>query len=161
VSYRALPWDGRVEAEIAEWPGVVVVRREQGRKHQRLYVRFGETERYISYSTSPSDWRAGYKHMADVRRTLADMGATRNERRKSVVRRGRNRPDRPVLNHIPLAPVKADPWQALASIEITVAPPRGGLLREVLERLRGSVRRMMARLKEGPATAQQAAGGDK
>lgn len=133
----------RVAAEVAEWPGARIIGVEIGRKHHRMRIAFGDKERFMILSGSPSDFRAENNQVRNVRKVLVELGAVRNERRKAVARRQRNKPDR-TFPSSPLAPVKPDPWATLQALTFE-QPPRKGHLREALRRLGGSVRRMVAR----------------
>jgi hypothetical protein len=143
----------RVDAEIAEWPGVQVVRREKTAKHQRLVVRYNDIEKFVVYPLTPSDTRGELNHIQTVRQTLRDMGAVRNERRKAKVRRARNRTQREVLANIQAAPVKPNPFEALAVIQF--APPVVrqtvfGNLRQDAQRVASFFRVLFDRLKGRP-----------
>lgn len=139
----------KLSVELREWPGVTVVRLEQGRKHRRLTLRYGEQERFLTLPTSASDYRAEANQVRDFRKVMAELGAHRNERRKPSLKRRRNKQDRDPLARVEAAPVKADPWAALRAIEVYgnphTPPPRKGHLREALRLLAGSVQRMVAR----------------
>lgn len=113
----------RVDAEIAEWPGACVLRREKTAKHQRVVLSFKGSERFVVYPLTPSDTRGELNHIQNVRQTLRDMGAVRNERRKAKSHRRRNKPCREALAHIQAAPVKVNPFDALRAIEFAPAKP--------------------------------------
>jgi hypothetical protein len=134
----------RVLSEVQQWAGAAIVGVEIGRKHHRLNLSYGGRQRFVITSGSPSDRRAVDNQVRDVRKTLIELGATRNQRPKAKIRRQRNKPDRGVGTVSPIAPVKPDPWAALQAITFE-QPPRKGHLREALRRFVGSVRRMVAR----------------
>lgn len=112
----------KVAAEVAEWSGAKILGVDIGRKHHRMRVAFGGKERFMILSGSPSDRCAENNQVRDVRRVLAELGARRVERRKATIKRHRNKPDRS-FNTTPCAPVKRDPWEALAAY-VPPPPPR-------------------------------------
>jgi hypothetical protein len=141
--YKALSWDAKIDAELAEWPGVAY-RREGGRKHQRLYLSFDGRERFVVYPSSPSEYRGLQNKITDIRKELTGLGANRNERRKAKVHREHNRPNRNPLANVAAAPVKPNPFEVLQAIEF--APERVSIWHRaaqamvaVWRRLKGSV----------------------
>jgi hypothetical protein len=129
-------WDSRIDAELAEWPGVEA-RREHASKHMRLVLSYGGKERFVIYPSTPSDHRGQLNKIRDIRKELTALGATRNERRKAKVRRTRNRTQREILAHIQTAPVKANPFDALAAIQFSPEPvPEPGLMARMMAALR-------------------------
>lgn len=67
-----------LEAELKLWPAVgYAYVAGKGGRHDRLYLTYGNSERFITLSNSPGDWRANKKRMRDARNTLIAMGATR------------------------------------------------------------------------------------
>lgn len=122
-------YDQAVEAELAKWPGVSW-RREVRSKHYALILTVGNVSRFVIYPASPSDSVRGAKnHLANVRQTLREMGAVREEEaRASAERRRRARPAERPINLSPSEPQRGasptrDPWAALAEIKIEPAPP--------------------------------------
>lgn len=111
-----------LEAELREWPGAKFVGLEQGRKHCRLTLSFEGKERFIVLPSTSSCRRAEQNQIRDLRKTLVEIGATRNERRKASARRKRNKPYRPPLAHIRAAPVKENPWDALSAFAVADIP---------------------------------------
>ena len=122
----------RIQAEISQWPGASLGRVTNGGKHGRLTIRFGGRERFVTLPLTPSDWRAEHNQVRDVRRVLAELGATRNERRKASARRERNRPDRDPLIHIERAPVRPNPFAGLSQLQFA-EPPRKTCLRRLMD----------------------------
>lgn len=67
-----------IEHEIALWPGVGV-RFGARRKHREATLSYQGRERFVMYCSSPSDSRRGLKiKIAEVRRTLKELGAEKD-----------------------------------------------------------------------------------
>ena len=99
------------QREAEQWPGVAVSH-EFGGKHFKLILSYCGQERTAFCPVSASDRRAILNHIADVRRQLTDMGATRLERpKRSGPKPKRNRPERAMT--VERAPVIPDPFEAL------------------------------------------------
>lgn len=65
--------------EVARWAGVSA-RFEDNARHPRIVLSFSGAERFVVYPASPSDSRRGLaRFLADVRRTLRDLGAEREK----------------------------------------------------------------------------------
>jgi hypothetical protein len=129
----------RVDAEVAQWPGAAILRREKTKRHQRLVLGYNGSERFVIYPLTPSDWRGELNHLQDVRKTLRDMGAKRLAPRKAKVHRNRNRQDRNPLARVEMAPVKANPFEALQAIEFQVPRNPEGLWKRMWRKLKGLV----------------------
>lgn len=102
--------------ELEEWPGVTE-EWQSGAKHMRLLMTYAGRRITVITSASPSDNARGLQnHIAEVRRSLRQIGATRTEQPKSTTERVRNKPDRPLSIPNEPAPTMPDPFEALAEI---------------------------------------------
>lgn len=73
---RNSDWITKVDAELANWPGVSHFRKLGGSRHSRLYLTYGERSRFVVFPSSPcKSPSAILNHIQDVRRTLRELGA--------------------------------------------------------------------------------------
>lgn len=104
--------------EVSEWPGVSVAF-EDGGKHKRACLKFGDAEQFVTYSATPGDTIRGiHNHVGEIRRTLREMGAERSEQQKAEPKpyskpNGGRDAREPALE---LAAPQADPWEALQEL---------------------------------------------
>lgn len=145
-------YERAIREEIAYWPGVQVQFGRRSKHRQVIIHNDGET-RFVVYPDSPSDGARGHLNcISDLRKQLYALQAVRLEKRPKKRKRahraiGHHMPRKPLwARNAELAPVKPNPFEALAAL--TLEPtPRKGHLREALRRLSGSVRRMVARFR--------------
>ena len=111
---NARDYETAIRAEVEEWPGAAVTF-ETGGKHPRAVLAFGGATKFITYPGTPSSDRGLANSIADVRRTLRDMGAARNERPKSDRQKSERNPGADQCDTIPAepAPVRPDPFDEL------------------------------------------------
>lgn len=64
------------EREIRKWPGAAITERTRG-KHCRVYLSYNGNTRFVVHPASPSDIRGVPRHVSDIKRQLALMGAKR------------------------------------------------------------------------------------
>lgn len=69
-------YEQAADAEIARWPGVIIMGREIA-KHAVLILGFEDKTRKVFYPASPSDAKGSRNHAQDIRRVLLGMGAQR------------------------------------------------------------------------------------
>ncbi len=62
-----------LEKELRRWPGVKH-RAEYGTRHPRLWVQYGETERFVPFSTTKVGKYGLMQKVTQLRRLLRDMG---------------------------------------------------------------------------------------
>lgn len=120
---NAAGYENWIRDEVAEWPGVAVTFGSRS-KHNEAVLTFGEVSRFVTYPKTPSDVRGIYNQVAAVRRELAAMGATRNERAKATGPKRERNPGA-AMRDIGVgepAPVKPDPWEALQGLVGDDAP---------------------------------------
>lgn len=113
-------YDEPTDAELARWPGVTSTRTVRS-KHYALLLTFNGVTRQVFYPCSPSDaYRGALNHLADVRRVLTELGATRTAEVKTAgPRRVRNRtqPGRVVITDRATGGPKRDPWAGLSAMQ--------------------------------------------
>lgn len=108
-------YQAAIEREVGEWPGVSVSF-EHGGKHPRAVFALGDDSQFHPYPSTPSDFRGLRNCIRQVRSTLTELGATRNERRKSTRPRKTFNPGADMRErNVEPAPVIADPWEPLRS----------------------------------------------
>ena len=115
INYRAA-----LDRELEEWPGAEAVVTKSS-KHQCATLSFGGKSRKVFFPWTPSDSARGEKQfIAGIRRALREIGAVRNEVRRSDRPRSKaRRAERAVisLRDQPSA-VREDRWFApLAAIK--------------------------------------------
>jgi len=69
------PHDEAADRELSQFPAVRVVCREFRGKSRALVVEFDGKCRSIFYPQTPSDHRGVHRHLQDIRRVLAELGA--------------------------------------------------------------------------------------
>jgi len=65
-----------IDAELARWPGVTS-RPEEGSKHVKLFLLYQGRSRFVTCQKTAGGGRGMRNTVADVRRTLQALGATR------------------------------------------------------------------------------------
>lgn len=110
-----------IREEVSNWPGASV-KFELRSKHAQAVVQYGGSSRFVVIPASPSDSARGARNsLPHVRRELMALGASR--RPKPIAQRKPRsdapRPQRQVLAHIERAPVKLNPFEALAGMVVT------------------------------------------
>lgn len=96
--------DDYAEAELKRWPGVTWERHHRS-KHMALVLTFQGVSRFVTYPLTTSDSvRGPLNHVATIRRTLREMGATRLE-----VVKGQGQAKRRARKAASDEPIKLDP----------------------------------------------------
>lgn len=119
-------YERAIRNELDYWPGARVEFSKRA-KHAEARLYFGSVSRFVTIPDTPSDRRGALNSIADVRRELTTLGATRLTRKPSKRKRagkviGTKRPVREPLQHIERAPVKPDPFAVLAKLVPTPEP---------------------------------------
>lgn len=119
-----MTYEEAISAEVERWPGVTVAF-EDGGKHPRAVLTFGDQSRFVVYPASPSDSRRGVLNcLTGVRRELDGIGAERLPEPKSATPKRERNPgadEREIIAHEP-APVIPDPWEALRGRPLITQP---------------------------------------
>lgn len=66
----------QMEKELGRWPGVTY-RAEYSGRHPRLWVKYGEAERFIPFSGTYVGKYGVMQKVTQLRRTLREIGADR------------------------------------------------------------------------------------
>lgn len=62
-------------AELEQWDGVIDHSFERGGKHSRLIVETARGSRFVTLSSTASDFRATKNKVSDLRKVLRELGA--------------------------------------------------------------------------------------
>lgn len=113
-----------IRREVSAWPGAAVAFSMRSR-HAQAVLSYGSESRFVVLPATPSDGRRGaLNSLADVRRELVRLGAARRvEQRSAKHRKATPRVYRAPLRDIEAAPLRANPFAALA-VYVPAAPPR-------------------------------------
>lgn len=118
---RPTDHDIAADAELRLWPGVTY-RREHIAKHRRLVLYFGDRSRFVTYPTTSVNFFGPTRHVADIKRVLAEMGATRIRADRSECRKHHRRrqeasaPLRLVRDEPLRWDPSRDPWEPLMAL---------------------------------------------
>jgi len=66
-----------MEKELSRWPGVEH-RAEHAGRHPRLWVKYGEAERFVPFSSTKVGRYGLMQKVTQLRRTLREIGAERD-----------------------------------------------------------------------------------
>ncbi len=122
--------------EVEQWPGVTV-RFSKRAKHRQAILCFNGQERFAVYPDTPGDnVRAVRNHVTDIRKTLLEMGAVRQPRKKAIGPKRQRNPGaaQRTNGNGERAPVRPDPWAALSAFKVAPKPKPTGMIRHLLNK---------------------------
>lgn len=67
----------KLERELSRWPGVIH-RAEHSGRHPKLWIRYGDTEQFLPFSSTKVGRYGLMQKLAQMRRMLRAMGAERD-----------------------------------------------------------------------------------
>lgn len=116
-----------IRNELDYWPGARVEFSLRS-KHAQAVLHYGGGSRFVVIPSTPGDSRRGaLNSLTDVRKELTALGASRVVRKPVVRKRthkviGTKMPRREPLPHVGRAPVRSNPFDALAAMTFEPAP---------------------------------------